>query len=735
MRFLTTHLAIVCLLLFNLPLAWAEEESNTSDALCTYPKLFEPARWETEKGQRHLEARSLQHPNDTLFTLSGNASVIQDEKKLAANLIRYHQDRQKAFAFGNVQLQDPDYLSLAETAEHDEKAQRTQLTQLSYQLRQNNAWGRADSAIVAHDKEKLELKALSYTGCPIGKEDWWLTLDDLSIDDIEKTATGHHAVLELGNVPVFYMPWFKFSTADRSSGLLMPTVTTYYNENSTTNTVKSVVKIPYYFNIAPHLDDTLTLLQMADRGQVFDNEFRYWYPKQRGELTTSFLRDETTNSDRYRVWWQANQQLPAQWNLNWSWHDVSDPAFYREIQLTDYYLRNMIYLPRTASLNKGWENESVSLQLLDFKQLLYGQPYYSALPKLSYNWRQAASNSPFYAAFNSELTRFAMPQATQAVPIGNRLHAAPTAGFDIWRPYGFLRGKTQLLMTQYDLQDNTHNSLSRVLPIISVDAGLTFEKPFTLFGSGLIHTLEPRMKYLFVPKSNQNQFPLFDTMARNFDYLQLFADNRFTGLDRVGDANQVTTGLFSRLLHDDGREFVEFGLGQISYFQSRAVQLPNNPEQFGDFSDLIATVSFIQDRWRASLTQQLDRDSKAVVQEDSSLQYLGTNDNRFVMRHRLRAKGTASEDEQVTLGGKMRYSGTLSSMHFINHNNTASQLRGAVNAVQYDSCCWASQLIWEHNLYINNIQDDIIRLAFIFKGLTTFGSTAGDKIDSRLYFE
>ena len=719
----------------SIPFVLAVESDDISDTLCPYPQLFVPEHWETNKGEKHLEAQTLKHPNDTLFTMTGEASIIQDEKNLRANLIRYHQDTQKAFAFGSVYMQDPDYLSLAQTAEHDEKEQRTQLSDLSYQLRQNNAWGKAEHAMMAHDKEQLELQNLSYTGCPIGKEDWWLRLDDLKIDDIEKTATGHNAVLEFHDIPVFYAPWFKFSTADRSSGLLMPSVTSYYNENSTTNTVKSVIKIPYYFNIAPNLDDTLTLIQMADRGQVFDNEFRYWYPKQRGELISSFVRDQSTNNDRYRIWWQADQKLPAQWQLHWNWHDVSDPAFYREIQLTDYYLRNQIYLPRTANLTKNWDSESVSLQLLDFKQLLYGQPYYGALPRVSYTWRQPTSSSPFYASFNSELTHFAMPQAIQAAPVGNRLHLAPTAGFDVWRPYGFLRGKAQLLMTQYDLQDNTQNSLTRVLPVTSLDAGLTFEKPFTLFGSGLIHTLEPRIKYLFIPKNDQSQFPVFDTMLRNFDYLQLFADNRFTGLDRIGDANQITTGLFSRILHDDGREFFEFGLGQISYFQSRTVQLPNTSEQMGDFSDLIATVSLIQNRWRTSFTQQLDRDTKSLVQEDASIQYLSDNDTHFVIRHRLRAKGSATEDEQVTIGGKVRYSGALSSMHFINYNNTASQLRGSVNAVQYDSCCWASQLIWEHNLYINNIQDDIIRLAFIFKGLTTFGSTAGDKIDSRLYFE
>ena len=702
---------------------------------CQYSWLFPIQQWDAVKGEKYLAAQQVQNPNEQLLTLSGDASIIQDEKQLRAARIHYHRDTKKAYAFGHVSLQDPDYLGISDTAEHDDLTKHTQLTNMTYQLRQNQAWGEAETADIAHDKELITLNNLRYTGCPIGKEDWWMSFKELKVDDIDKIATGKNALLEFHDVPVFYMPWFQFSTADRASGLLMPTIASYSNETSTTNTIKSVVKIPYYFNIAPHLDDTLTLTQMADRGQVIDNEFRYWYPKQRGELTASFMRDETTNQDRYRVWWNATQQLPDNFGLSWDWHDVSDPAFYREIQLTDFYMRNRVYLPRSLTLNKGWENQSATFQLLDFKQLMYGQPYYSALPKITHQWRQPDNGSPFYFAMNSEFTQFSMPEAPHTKATGNRLHIAPTAGFSLWKPYGFLQGKTQLFMTQYELTDNTQNSLSRVLPITSLDAGLSFEKPFTLFDRGFVHTLEPRAKYLYIPKIDQSQYPVFDTMPRSFDYLQLFADNRFTGLDRIGDANQITTGLFSRLMHDTGEEFLELGVGQISYFQSRVVQLPGTNEEFGDFSDLIGTVSLIQGPWRATLTQQLDRDSKAVMQDDTSLQYMNERDDRFIIRHRLRRKGTPTEDEQISLGGKLKYNSVWSSMHFVNYNNTSEQMRGAVHAVQYDNCCWGAQLIWEHNQYLNNVQSDIIRLAFIFKGLTTFGSTADSKIDSRLYFE
>lgn len=722
-------------LIASLLLTSASFSAAYAEDVCRYSWLFAPDSWQLSAGQKELVGEKLNHPNNDLFTLSGDASVTLSDKKLNADLIRYHQESDKAYAFGHVRIQNKQYLATAESAEHNEKSQTTQLEQLNYQLLENKAWGTADSAIVTQNNEQVAFHKLRYTGCPIGEESWWMSFDKLVVDDKAKLATGDHAVLRFHDVPVFYFPKFQFSTADRASGFLMPTITAYTNETAGVSSTKSIVKIPYYFNIAPNMDDTLTVIQVADRGQAIDNEFRFWFNSQKGDLTTTFLRDETTRQDRYRIWWNDSQILPQQWQLNWSWHDVSDPAFYRETQLTDFYLRNMLYLPRHINLSKSWGNQQVSTQLLDFKQMLYGQPYYSALPSIQHQWKFEPSNSPYYARVTSELSHFLAPQARTPIATGNRIHLAPTLGFDLWKPYGFLRVKTQLLMTQYDLSDNTNNQLSRTLPLASLDAGVTFEKSLNLFNKGYIHTFEPRMKYLYVGTQDQSQFPVFDTMLRNFDYLQLYADNRFTGLDRIGDTNQITTGLFSRLFHESGKEFLELGVGQITYFQNRQVQLADQPRETNEFSDIIFTASLVQNRWRASLTQQLDRDSKKLVQEDTSLQYLADNNNRLVVRHRLRQKGTALEDEQTTFGGKLRYNGLLSSMHFVNYNHSSQQLRGAVNAVQYDSCCWAAQLIWEHNLYINQVQDDIIRLAFIFKGLTTFGSTAGDKVDSRLYFE
>lgn len=703
---------------------------------CHYDWLFTPDFWDNPTTAKQLSGWEVRTPEENVFEMIGDAKLTQNEQQLQADSINYHSDYKLAHAFGHVRLQDPDYLAKADRAVHNEQTKMTQIYQLDYQLRSNAAWGKADYAEVKQDKSFIFLKKLSYTGCPIGKEEWWLHLDELNINEGEKTAIAKNALLEFKEVPVFYFPWLKFSTAKRASGLLMPTVVAYQNEDTPTNSLSSVLKVPYYFDIAPNLDDTLTLIQMADRGQVIDNEFRYWLPRQKGNAQVSFLNDQVDHADRYRLWWKASQTLDNNWQMAWDWHDVSDANFYREIQLTNYYMRNRIYLERNLSLNKNWGDSQLSVNMLDFKQLKYGQPYYSALPQVSYAWQaNLPNNSPFYLNARSEFAHFLMPEARTPVVTGSRLHITPTLGVAWWQPYGFIHAKTQLLMTQYALTDNSENTLTRVLPVSSVDMGLIAEKPITLFNHDFIHSIEPRAKYLFIPKINQQAYPIFDTMPRSFDYLQLFADNRFTGLDRIGDANQLTLGLFSRLNHEDGREFIELGLGQISYFQSRQVQMPSISEEQGDFSDLLVTASVIQGNWRATLTEQLDRDTKLIKQEDRSLQYLDPQSNQFIVRHRLRRQGTATEDEQITLGGQIRYNPIWSSLHFANLNQTSDQMRSAIHAVQYDSCCWGAQLIWEHNLYINDVGSDIIRLAFIFKGLTTFGSLADQKIDSRLYFE
>lgn len=728
-------------LIASLLLTSASFSAAYAEDVCRYSWLFAPDSWQLSAGQKELVGEKLSHPNSDLFTLSGDASVTLSDKKLNADLIRYHQESDKAYAFGHVRIQNKQYLAAAESAEHDEKSQTTQLEQLNYQLLENKAWGTADSAIVTQNNEQVAFHKLRYTGCPIGKESWWMSFDKLVVDDKAKLATGDHAVLRFHDVPVFYFPKFQFSTADRASGFLMPSFATYFGTSTTSNNAQTVIRVPYYFDIAPNMDDTLALVQMGNRGLALDNEFRYWLNQQKGQLDTTYINDAISNSERYRFVWSATQQMPNQWNLNWNLQDVSDEAFYREIQLTNRFLRYQLFLPRTIGLAKNWDQQSLAVNFQDFKKLLYGQPYYASLPSIRYQISHAPQNNIFFTRLNAEFNHFTVPEARTAFPVGNRFHVTPTAGFDIWKPYGFLRGKTQLLMTQYDLNDNSENSLTRILPLMSLDAGLSFEKNVNWFNSGYLHTLEPRMKYLYVGTQDQSQFPVFDTMLRNFDYLQLFADNRFTGLDRIGDTNQITTGLFSRLLRDNGKEFLEFGLGQITYLQDRKVQLPvdtslaTNTIDKNEFSDIIATASLINGPWRLTLTQQLDRSNKTMVQEDASVQYVSNQDNRLVLRHRLRNRSTSPEDEQTILGGKLRYNGEFSSLHFVNYNNSTEQVRSSLHAIQYDSCCWASQLIWEKNQYINQVQDDIIRFAFIFKGLTTFGSKADNRVDSRLYFE
>lgn len=718
-----------------------------ADALCQYPWLFERDHWELAIGEKELQGDQLAHPNQDEYHLTGNASLTLHDKKLTAAQVHYFQEADVAYAFNEVQLQNQQYLIQAEELQHDETNLVTHLYDLNYQLIDNQAWGKADSAVITQENEQVSLRNLHYTGCPIGKEDWWLSFDKLVIDEQTKLATGDNIVLRFHDVPVFYFPKFQFTTADRASGLLMPSFMTQRTTIGSQEKTETYVKIPYYFNIAPNMDDTLTLIQVDDRGTALDNEFRYWLPWQKGELTTTLFPDDETGDNRYRILWKANQTMPNRWNLSWHWHDTSDPNFYRDTNLVDFTLRNTLYLDRSITLNKAWENQRVEMQLLDFKPMLHTSHYYSALPKIQHQWQHAPIDSPLFAQVDSEFSHFLAPFARTSLPTGNRFHLAPTVGFDVWKPYGFLRAQTQLHMTHYGLEDNgKDNSITRVLPTTSLDVGLNFEKPLSLFDQSYIHTIEPRLKYLHTPKVKQSHIPLFDTMGRNFDYLQLFSDNRFTGLDRIGDANQLTTGMFSRLFRQDtGKELLELGVGQIIYFEDRHVQLqPQTEPSRGEFSDLMLTAALSYERWRASLTQQIDRDSKKITQEDVGLQYVSNDHNQFVIRHRKRKLiDSTREDEQTTLGAQLRFSPSFSSLHYVNYNHTEQQFRSSIHALQYDSCCWAAQLVWEQGEYLdrnrnNQLQtrtDNAIHLAFIFKGLTTYGSRIDDRINSRLYFE
>ncbi|MGR9037804.1 MAG: LPS-assembly protein LptD, partial [Gammaproteobacteria bacterium] len=223
---------------------------------------------------------------------------------------------------------------------------------------------------------------------------------------------------------------------------------------------------------------------------------------------------------------------------------------------------------------------------------------------------------------------------------------------------GFMTPKVSLQNTHYELTDQTAgkpNSITRTLPIVSLDNGLFLDREFDLGSSSLKQTLEPRLFYLYIPRDDQKDIPVFDTSLYDFWFTNLFRENRFSGSDRVQDANQITAGLTTRLLDSaTGRDKLKFSLGEIIYFQNREVTLPvrlrylpsavvtppqglESPIETETLSPLIAELSgALSDYWTGETGIQWSPDSNDIVGGKAVLHFIKEDDKILNLGFRYR---------------------------------------------------------------------------------------------------
>jgi LPS-assembly protein len=129
--------------------------------------------------------------------------------------------------------------------------------------------------------------------------------------------------------------------------------------------------------------------------------------------------------------------------------------------------------------------------------------------------------------------------------------------------------------------------------------------------------------YLEVPYRDQGQLPVFDTATPDLNPVQLFRTNRYVGVDRVSDANQVSLALTSRLLDAlSGRQFIAATLGEIFYIETPRVTLPGELPITGKRSDLVAQIGLTAfEDWSANIGVQWDPQNQRSERTLANLQY------------------------------------------------------------------------------------------------------------------
>lgn len=716
-----------------------------------------------------VEITALPHPDEIRLTsdqasfyptgrsqLQGNVEVQQGQRVVNAQTATIYRDPKtqqvtQIELLGGVYYREPGQLMLARTARINPVDHSGQIEHALYRFETTRAnallpaWGQA-SWIERFSNQNYLLKKATYSTCPPQDMAWQIEAREITLDHQKETGVARDAVLRVRDLPLLYTPYLSFPTSKkRKSGVLMPTY-------GYSNVGGFDVAAPYYLNLAPNYDATLVPHLYTFRGVMAGGEFRFLTDNSTGIIGGNFLpKDAAFNS----FLMQNRDQFPVLQGVSsdrWSWMLHEATQFNRSLHMNinyqqvsdDYYLQdfssNLSILTENQILRQGdlsyttdhWLfrgmlqsyqtlhpiNQSVVANVYERLPQLLAQGHYDDLP--------ANANIDMVGQFDY----FRWADENFSLPQGSRYHLEPTLALPQVKPWGYLTPAVQLIENNYQLFMNApfingfyqpDQTFNRLIPRYSVDSGLTFERFTQAWGRRYTQTLEPRLYYLNVPYQNQSEFPAFDSAYMIFNTDQLFRNNRFSGTDRIGDANQLAYALTSRwLAAETGREKASLTVGQISYFSKRRVQLCYRPDGQCEDSPLFlgylspdASTSPIASKgvyalnpyWMLSGDYVWDPATSATNNGDVNIHYQPATDrmvragynylvsgNVFLLPE-LRPALEKAALHQATFAYAWPFSERWSSLGIYNYNISEGYSMTSVLGIQYDTCCWAARLL------------------------------------------
>jgi LPS-assembly protein len=520
----------------------------------------------------HIDSDEAEVDADHNAVLSGRVKLRQDARSVTADSVTYDDKTGHVAVKGSVDFEDPKLRVSSDTGSYDING-AANFDRANFQLMDRNGRGYAKDIDVLPDG-KLSLSQVRYTSCPVGNEDWMLQASSLNIDSKAQEGTAHGVTMRVKDVPIFYTPYISFPVGDeRKSGLLFPSF-----GHSGSNGFE--LQIPYYFNLAPNYDLTLTPGLLSARGVQLGGQFRYLSQNSHGQLDTTFLpNDAQLHSDRSYFHFTDITDFKEGLRFDTDIAMVSDSSYFEDFAVGSDQT-SVTFLERRADLlyyDDAWRvrGQLQNFQTIDITVPADQRPY-SRVPRIQGNALWPVPGTNFELALDSEAVNF----VRETGPTGVRLNIAPEIRWSSRGRGYFFEPAIGYDFTQYDLKNaaaagpNTSSTPTRTLPYARVDAGLVFERDAGSQGQRT-QTLEPRMVYSYIPYRNQDALPIFDTGLPDLNLTELFRTNRYVGEDRIGDANQVALALTTRLFdHVSGAQYLSATIGQIRYLTIPQVGLP-----------------------------------------------------------------------------------------------------------------------------------------------------------------
>lgn len=684
------------------------------------PVQFEPLD-EDAPIEVSADRAELTAEGDSLFT--GGVVLQRGNQRLETEGATWNRAEGRILAVDGARYVQPGLEVESERLEYLPGERTVILTGNRYYLPTQPASGGAKT-IRARGNGRVRMQGVTYTTCPGDDPDWLLRIGELKLDTTDEVGEADNVTLRFFGAPIVYLPYMSFPLSDRrKTGFLIPEF-----GQSSRNGLE--ISAPFYFNLAPNYDYLLTPVLLSKRGLKLDNHFRYLTPESGGQVQLDYLhRDSEAPEQSPRIWFNLSHltRLDNGWRFTAEIEDVSDTDYFQNLGESPQ-VTSRTHVERLLQADYAGETWRITARAQNFRTLDLDIPEderpYARIPQimaeglwldgpLGMDWRLRTEAAAFTRGVGTE---------------GARTVVEPEVSLPIEAPGFFFTPSARLRMVQYYLtgQDAGADNLpGYVAPIVSVDSGLRFERPFS--SARFVQTLEPRILYAYIPFREQDAQPLFDSGRPDFNYVQLFRPNRYVGADRLGDTNQLSFGVTTRLLEtQSGREFLTAAIGKAWYFEDPRVTLPGETLELAGSSPIVLELGLgLFNHWNADIGYQWDNVTDTTRLAQFRLQYQPAPNRVVNLAYRYRPD--LLEDIAFSVGWPLsdRWSFVSAVEYSLRDKTPVNQVLG----VQYESCCWAIRFAaTEQVSRRDGSTDNAIRLQVEFKGLA--GQSARRRYES-----
>ena len=800
--------------------------AGVTPGLCPAPQGF-PARPVLEEalqpGAVYLTGDTVESIEGGISRLQGNAEFARDSQQARAERVDYDQAAESVELQGDVDYWDDNLYLHGETAQINLAEKSASLSDARYRVLSNSGHGQAGElhVIAEHVSEGRDI---DYTTCDpassdsgLATETWKLSAGKITLDHTTNWGVGRNVVLKIKDIPVLYTPYISFPlNNERKTGFLTPAF-----GNTRRNGFE--VQTPFYWNIAPHMDATITPRLISDSGLMFMGEYRYLFENSHGWINAEYLPSDGNYRDQDRSYLALEHEhtLPYNGKLHVIFNNLSDQRYLEDFG-PSLEVTSLSAVDRFVDLSFAGDNWLAYARVQDFQTINRTSPQppllgpapifpiinpgysfpldpYKRLPQLGFNFTSPWQNQSLNFTLDSEFvyfTRnepgamFAQPNFSATgvnftgfqgifsnpfipssavfqtgnlnnVPVsyaglnpvgfqplsfapniflpdmdGMRFDINPSVSYPVRNLASYIEPKVGLRYTAYQLDDAGpfDDSPDRFLPYASLDGGLFLEREINFFNKSQTQTLEPRIYYLYTPKEDQHDLPVFDTGLYDDSFDSLFYENRYSGVDRVNDANRVTLSLTSRLLNTDGRELGHLSIGQMYYFEAQDITLPGQFIQDRDLSPLVFELGAnLDQQWSLLADWQWEPNAGRLQKLDLQAQYRSETGKVLNVAYRVRQamagaiRTDAIDIEQTDVSLRWPISSQWNVVGRWIYALEEHKSLDIFGGIEYDSCCWGLRLVGRR--FVSNIEGDVqtgIFLQFELKGLAGVGQKAVD---------